>query len=475
MFVCSKVDVDKKAKAYDNDEDTDDESCETDAFDEQLLFNEAQKKKFAVFQKLKDLDFLPSDAEIGSCRIFHGISAETVEKAREENLKNAATMSFDHLELCILEKLESSLRRESKRVLSTLMSAQEMILSSVVDKQRTLAVTVSSLPEAYKDAVKMELSVFSMILDLIVNGQSITNTIGSVLEKLAVIFLKDGEDYQFNTMNDSKEALVDEFCREMKGAILDRAFNVLKRSIRRALRQSLFQSIIKVEQITEVVGDPLISRLMQRIYANEYQPKKNRDKKGFLGLYVVLEGVLESFRSAVDSALRTEIFRQLNEFNVEEVGSSQPRPRDSSWRRKVVQTLLSNIDCKLLTKKVVETCREALSSKHQQFTKDVRDFRSLNEILSAAGVESTIKRLRSDYVPQVAELAVKGHALQYVIERGGPPILGEQITSTAHGQVFSCSNPLWCANRDSCVKVITKSAVGVEVWNQTMLDCMHTK
>lgn len=478
MFVCSKVDVEPKAKAFDRDEPDDAEDDDThDPFDEEL-FKQAQKKKYEVHRKLKNLDFLPSDDEIGSSSLFHGVSARTVKLSRKKGLRNAATMSFENLELCIFEKLESSLRKESKKALSILLSTQEMILTSVVDKERTLAVAVTSTTNAYHHAVDTELAIFSLILELVVKGKSITNAIGSELEKLAVIFINEGEKYQFKANGEMRDAvLVEEFCSEIKGSILDRTFNVLKRAVKRDLRRSLVLSALKVKMLTESIENALIARFISRAYAREYhQEMKQMDRESLAKKCAVLDGILESFSTGIDVALRRELEGHLDDFDLKEVGPSRPKPRDSSWRRMVVQTILSKINCQKLAKAVIQTCKAALTLKHQEFMQDAHKFQLLNQALSSPGVESMVTRLHTDYIPQVAELAVKGHALQYVIERGGPPKLGKKEICTAHGQVHSCSSPLWCADRESCmVKVVTKSAVGSEVWNQTMRDCMHTK
>ena len=480
MFVCSKVDVEEKAKKYDRDDDDDDESQDDDTHDpfDQALFNQAQKKKFEVFQKLRNLGFLPSDDEIGSSSLFHGVSAKLVKLSRKKNLRNEATMSFESLELCIFEKLESSLRKESKKALSTLLSTQEMILTSVVEKEKTLAVAVSSAHGAYDEAVGNELSIFALILQLVVKSHVITNAIGSELEKMAVIFIKEGERYQFKASGKKEKALVEEFCSETAGSILDRTFNVLKRSVKRDLKRSLVSAALKVEVLANSVqNSPLISRFLQRAYASDdNQGSIQIDDKSLLRKCAVLGGILESFSTAIDITLRKELSRHLHDFDVKEVGSSAPRPKDKCWRVKVVQTMLSKINCKLLAVAVIETCEEALSLKHQEFIQETRKFQVLDQMLSSPGVESMVTRLRSDYVPQVAELAVKGHALQYVIERGGPPELGKIEMCSAHGQIHSCTSPRWCADRERCmIKVVTKSAVGSEVWNQTMKDCMHLK
>lgn len=476
MFVCSKVDVEQKAKDYDKDDDEGDSDDDThDPFDEEL-FKRAQRKKYEVHQKLKTLEFIPSDDEIGSSRLFHGVSAKMVKLSRKKNFRNAATMSFENLELCIFEKLESSLRKESKKALSILLSIQEMILTSVVDRERTLAVAMSSAPNAYDQALGIELSLFSLILELVVKRNSIINAIGSELEKLAVIFINEGEKYKFKANSKMKEAdLVEEFCSEIMGSILDRTFNVLKRSVKRDLKRSLFTSALNAELAKSTIESALMARFFSRAYGKEYHKEENPvDRKSLAQTCAVLEGILESFSTAIDVALRKELSRHLRDFDLKEVG--KPKPKDSSWRGKVVQAMLSKINSKLLGKAVILTCEEALSIRHKEFLQDAHKFHLLNKMLSSPSVESMVKHLRTDYVPQVAELAVKGHALQYVIERCGPPELGNEEMRTAHGQVHSCSSPLWCADRKSCmIKVVTKSAVGPEVWNQTMLDCMHTK
>ncbi|XP_031573993.1 uncharacterized protein LOC116307815 [Actinia tenebrosa] len=492
MFVCSKVDCDQTALSFDNDDD-DDEQKKT----EEELYELAQEKKEKLFRQLTRANFL-INSSMKDCPLFHGVSARNVKTARRGKLQNKETDAFNRFHRCILEKLEEALRRDGKRVLSELLSAQEMILNSVVNTRKSLSMTADLLPVMCDQALKTELSIFQANLKLGLKSFEVKSTIRHDLEQLASALLDEGESYniperntvqkEFQTIQQTvginpefleeiriEELLLMEFVSNLKGAILDRTFNVLKYSVQGVIREALSQAVGELIKLTQcdLITHPLISHLVQRIFG--VSTEAIQDTNGFLKLHVVLDGLLETVDSAVNSTLRQEISKPLSNFDVTTVGRN-PRPRDPLWRRKVVQTLISKLDYNHVGESVIEACDESLLRLHQLFRDTVENYRVLNAVLEKSCLSSIIDILRSDYVPHVAELAVRGHGLQYVIERGGPPELGEQVRSTSHSQLYSCFSPKWCAGRGSCVvKVVTKSAVGIDVWNQTMIDCMHSK
>lgn len=492
MFVCSKVDCNKRAHEYDKD----DEKGEEDEKGEDELYELAQEKKEKLFEQLTRAHFLLSTS-MQDCPLFHGVSAKNVKSARRSNLQNKETDAFNRFQHCILQRLEDALRRDSKRVLSELLSAQEMILNSVVNTRKSLSMTANLLPEICDQALKTELSIFQANLKLGIKSDEVKSTIRHDLEELASAILDEGESYiiperntiqkEFQTIQQSigvdpellqeiriEELLLMEFLSNLKGAILDRTFNVLKYSIQGVIREALSQAVGELIKLTQcdLITHPFIGHLVQRIFG--VSTEAEQDGNGFIKLHVVLDGLLETVDSAVNSALRQEISGPLSNFDVTTVGRN-PRPRDPLWRRKVVQTLLSKLDYNHVAESVITACDESLLKLHQLFRNTVESYRVLNSVLEKSRLSSIIQILRSDYVPHVAELAVRGHGLQYVIERG-PPKLGDQVRSTAHSQLYSCYSPAWCGGRESClVKVITKSAVGTDVWNQTMIDCMHSK
>ncbi|KAK3712990.1 hypothetical protein QZH41_014112 [Actinostola sp. cb2023] len=486
MFVCSKVDIDKQAQEYDNDDD------KQDLTDRYQL---ALKKKIEVFRQLKASYFLARDEEIDASLHFHGVSARNVEKARKHNEQNNDTRSFDRLHCCILEKLENALMKDSKKALGNLLSAQEMILCSVISARKSLSLTTHLIPSVCDQALKTELLIFQTTLKLGMKSDEIKNTIRRDLEQLSAGFLDEGENYQiidqrtmrkeFQTIQKTagidpellkqvriEELLVMEFTSAIKGAIVDRTFNVLKFSIHMVLKEVLSHAVREMIKLTQTVRNPLIGRLVKRIFGAPTS-ESEEDVNDFLQLHRILDGLLDSVDAAVNSTLRREISIPLSEFDVNEVGSN-PRPRDAHWRRKVVQTLLSKLDFKRVASSVIESCDESLLKLHKLFRDSVENYRTLNTIFDGANLTTTLQHLRSKYVPRVAELAVRGHSLRYVIERGVPE-LGVKIKSTAHGEIYSCASRHWCWDQKECmVKVVTKSEVGLEVWCQTMKDCINS-
>lgn len=494
VFVCSKVDKDKNAVLNDDKDENDEEDDDTDFKDpSQDIIELAMKKKQEVFRQLKEACFLGLNDDIDSSVNFHGVSARNVETARRKSKQNHDTRCFDRFHCAILQKLEDALKKDSKKALDNLLTAQEMILLSVVNTKRSLSHSANLIPSVCDQALKTELSIFQTTLKLSFKSVEIKETIRRNLEQLSVVFMDEGEHYQLadggtvmkelKTITESaeidpellkqvrlEELLVMEFTSTIKGAILDKTFNILKVTIHGVLREVLSQAVGELIKLTQSVRNPLIGRLVKRIFGASTEPQE--DVNSFLKLQMILDGLLDSVDGAVNSTLRKEISGPLSEFSVNDVGKN-PRPRDKHWRRKVVQTLLSKLDYQHVADRVIETCDESLLKLHKLFRETVESYRALNKILERDNLTLTVEKLRSNYLPRVAELAVRGHAIRYAIERG-PPVLGDHIKSTAHGRILSCSSRQWFGGKEEAmVKVCTKSAVGADVWHQTMIDCLH--
>lgn len=466
MFVCSKVDVDESAKKYDRGDDDDD--CEDGADESQENPKLMRDKKMAVFKQLKKDGFLPPEEQIDSSELFHGLSSTLVKRDRKKELKTLATMSFEHFELCILEKLESALRKQSKRDLSALLTAQELFLASVVGTQRNWALAARQFEKDCKRAKDVEEAIFTMVERLINKGDSIVKTIKHDIEKLSEILLKEARDYQYTTWGTKKEVLVEAFSCHIKGTILDRAFNVLRRSFQRVLKQSLLKTAILTELRKEI--NPFFRRMLQRTLGYECDLQQlDKDPERF-EIYSVLEKVIDSIGSDVDVLLRKQIKSQLESVDIKQIGTA-PRPEDPLWRREVVNSLLAKIDIKYLSNEVIHTCERALLKKRQEFKAGIETVALLNVVFPAEG---KLDDIRTKHTPHVAHLAVRGHSLRYVIEQG-PPELGPQIQTTQHGHLYCCTSPLWVHGDDCVVKVVKRGDVKQSVWSQTMLDCMHFK
>ena len=132
MFVCSKIDQDRKGKAYDGGNDIDDEeSTDFSRLSEEDL-NYCVTKKEKVFRQLKNFSLLSMEEQMESTVHFHGVSARSVAKARRHKILTYHTLSFDRFQCSILRELESALKKDSKKALGNLLTAQEMIFLSAV-------------------------------------------------------------------------------------------------------------------------------------------------------------------------------------------------------------------------------------------------------------------------------------------------------------------------------------------------------
>jgi len=494
MFVCSKVDHDNKAKAFDKGEDIDGEDL-SDTSDSEATRLYCQEKKLKVFRQLQSSSFLSIDEQLESTVRFHGVSALNVAKSRKHDTINYDTLTFDRFHCSILKELESALKKDSKKALGNLLTAQEMIFLSSVSARKSLSHTAYLIPSLSDQALKTELHLFQTTLRLGFKCDEINESIRRRLESLSVSFMDEAEHYQqidqktiaeqFQTMKLTeaidaellKEVrieglLVQEFTSTIKHAILEKTFNVLKYYIHSALKDALSEAVGELIKLTQIARDPLIGRLIKRIFGASYESED--EVHSFLKLHMILDGLLDTIDTAVSSTLRRSISTPLSEFDVATVGNN-PRPHDVHWRRKVAQTLLSKLDYRKIANSVITTCDDALLGLHQRFRETVESYHRINQVINAGNLTSTLQELRTNYVPRVAELAVKGHSLGYAIERGRP-VLGSPFKPTEHGRIYSCASPRWSTGQDeSLIKVITKSGVGVEIWNQTMIDCLHAR
>lgn len=460
--------MEENALKYDHEDEDDDQDHEDGEDECQKRFDLAQQKKIAVFNELKRLSFLPPDDQMDSSELYHGVSAKLVKQARKQKLHNDALMSFEHFENSILEKLESSLRKQVKRELSVLLSAQEMFLTTAVDAQRDMDVKSTKMKDDIHRFKETEQAIFTMIEQVIDRDASIVKAVGHDLEKLSAILLKEAEGFKYTTKGSSNAKLAEEFSREIKGSILDRSFNVLRQSFRRALQASLVDSVLITELNTLL--NPLIRRLFQRAMVDSEDtslPREDSLGKFVVSKAVALGDVISSVSKDVDTLLRSRLNTQIDTFDITKTYTTRPMPNDRLWRRKVVQDILSKIDIKQLTDEVILACQKRLVNKR----KKINDMITTIELLIGLSGNTKI----AGYLPQIAHLAVRGHSLRYVIERGVPE-LGQELQNTAHGRLFSCSSPYWVVGcGSSMVKVVNKNGVKDAFWDQTMRDCMHFK
>ena len=154
---------------------------------------------------------------------------------------------------------------------------------------KSLSHTAFLVPSLSDQALKTELHIFQTTLKLTFNCDNISENIRRHLERLSVDFMDEAEHYQeidqgtitreFQSMQKTAEIdpellkqvrieglMVQEFMITIKAAILEKTFNVLKFYIHGTLRGALSEAVGELIKLTQIARDPLIGRLVKRIF-----------------------------------------------------------------------------------------------------------------------------------------------------------------------------------------------------------------
>ena len=488
MYVCNKVDTTQGAQEFDKREDDEDGSDDDG--------NESREvsKEEKVFNQLKEKEFVSGDSW-QKCRVFHAISAKEVKKERVGKRPSEATRRFKRFESSLQHLLGTVMKTHSRRVVQKLLVLQESFVN-VVQVQRTMITQRAFvLPQIIKKGNEVEMKIYESLSALTFASRESKSTIVESIQSLKQEFTHEAELYEAvnerTLEHDAQTMLVTElsalsmsdlgpllnvdfvlerFLSDMKSSILERTCNCLGICVESVMKD-LVNGITKaVIDFNEDLANPTVTRILEESYDIQFPAVKAKTDEL---LQIVLNGLLDSIKEAVNVALRQEISGPLSakQFST----YSKKDVQNKAARQSMVQSLLETINEEHVAESVHEACSCRLRKMHELFGAAMTSLESLQTDFANCQVESRLEEFRVHFTPQIRTLAVEGMALKNMQNRG-PVELGVRIAETHHGVIYDCISERWCRASPSgqcAVKVLKKVDFSIDCWNQTAVDLVN--
>ena len=488
MFVCNKVDTSAGAATFDTRSSDDLDS------DEEGTVRKVDKQKI-VFSQLQHHRLIADSESFDTCSSFYGISAQNVREDRRKKTCSRATELFSKFEDGLLGILEDTVKRQTKQVVSKLVFLQMSLVKAMGRSGQTLPRMFGS-PLEFDTAKSIEKSLYTTLTETITSEEKLGMLVNCSLLNLEEQFML--EAFQFHTTMQVSPAqeleahlnyllLVKEnskynctfswhkedapflrFLIVLKGLILDRTFNDLRRIFEGFLNRA--KDRIKVH--SRNIVNPLLRHAFDIAYGSDL-PKTEKSllaDKPSLEVFVILRGVVSKvlrkalYEGVIEGLIHAMEWKSLNAgFNL----------ADKQTRRKIVELIVSKFSCQRITHSLSVACKDVLDAVHNAFLKVVDDLSGLNDLVSNNWSQQ-LEELAALYIPTVRHLVVQGLALQFLLNNG-PLTLGAALKSTKHGVIHDCTG--WAGEAftgDCVVKVIEEEKVEADVWAQTAVDLINT-
>ena len=490
MFVCNKVDISVGAQTFDARS-----SDELDS-DEEKTERRVDKQKI-VFAQLQHHGLIAENESYDSCSSFYGISAQNVREDRRKKISSRATELFSKFKEGLLGVLEETVKRQAKQVVNKLIFLQTSLVRAMGRTRQVLPDMLGS-PLEFDTAKGVAKSLYDSLTSTIGSEEKIGMVVNCNLLNLqekfireavhfhtteqvypeqelearvnGLLFLKENSKYHRKLAWNKDDVPFLRFLIVVRGLILDRTFNDLKRG---------FESFVnRAKEVIEVHSRNIINPLLRHAFGVAYGsdlPKTESSSlpnKPSLELPVLLTpAVSKALRKVLREILIEGLLHAMewkssiaNDFNM----------ADAQSRRKIIELIVSKFSSQRITHAICVACKSLLDTVHEAFLKLVDDLTGLNDLVSNKWSQQ-LEEMAALYIPSVRHLAVQGFALQFLLNHG-PLTLGPELKSTKHGTIHGCSG--WTGEVSAgefVVKVIKEKKVEPDVWAQTAVDLINTR
>jgi len=252
----------------------------------------------------------------------------------------------------------------------------------------------------------------------------------------------------------------------MKGVILDKTFNDLKRNFEEFLKGKK-----DVQLHSRNILNPQLKYALSLAYGANAKTSTLQDESSEeLSLHLtklvskVLRRVLsEVLIEGIAHAMEWKLKSSNADFNV----------ADKPTRKKILELVLSKFSSQRITHSIVVALQDRLETAHIVFFKILDSLTVVNEVISNTSAHQ-LEEMTALYIPSLRHLVVQGFALQFLLNNG-PLILGATLKATKHGTIHGCTG--WTGEVSAgefVVKVIEEEKVEPDVWAQTAVDLINT-
>ncbi len=502
MFVCNKVDTSTGAETFDARS-----SDELDSDEEETV--KKVDKQNIVFSQLQGHGLIAESESYETCSSFYGISAQNVREDRRRKICSKASELFSKFEDGLLGILEDTIKRQTKQVVGELIFLQMSLVHAMGRSRQALSRMFGS-PLEFDTAKSVEKSLHTTLTETIASEEKIgmlvnCNVLGleekfmpaalqfratvqvpvevSSLDRL-VASLQELEDnlnflylllsvtvkrpkYNFPVSLIENDAPFLRFLISMKGVILDKTFNDLRRTFEGFLRG--------VRNLVEVHSRNIVNPSLRHALDLAYGSSLSRTKDSLSDQ--PSEGLFAHLTSLVSKVLRTVLTEVLIEGLIDAMewksSNANLNIADEQSRRKILELILSKFSTQRIAQAISVAFKEILEEVHNLFFKLMDSLTVFADVISNHSSQQ-LEEMAALYIPTVTHLVVQGFALQFLLNNG-PLTLGQALKSTKHGMIHDCTG--WAGESftgDSVVKVIEEEKVEAEVWAQTAVDLINT-
>jgi len=489
MFVCNKVDTSAGAQIFDGRS-----SDELDS-DEEETDRKVDKQRI-VFAQLQHHGLIAESESCDSCSSFYGISARNVREDRLKKTCSRATELFSKFVDGLLSLLEDTAKRQAKQVVNKLIFLQTSIVHAMGRTRHVLPRMLGS-PLEFDTAKCVEKCLYDSLASTIGSEEKIGMVVNRNLLNLKEKFMR--EAVHFHTTEQVSPAhelearmnyllLVNEnskyhrrftwkkddvpflrFLIILKGLVLDRTFNDLKRG---------FGGFVdRAKEVVEVHSRKIVNPLLRHAFGVAYGSSLPKSETSSLLNKPSLE-LPEHLIPVMSKALRKELSEimiegLLHAMEWKSLNANDFDLADTQSRRKILDLIMSKFSSQRITHAICIACKGLLDAVHEAFVKVMDDLTGLNDLVSKKW-SLQLEEMAALYIPSVRHLAVQGFALQFQLNNG-PVTLGPKLKSTEHGTIYDCTG--WTGEVSAgefVVKVIKEEKVEPDVWAQTAVDLINS-
>ena len=490
MFVCNKVDTSAGAQMFDTRS-----SDELDS-DEEKTERKVDKQKI-VFEQLQHHGLIAACESYDSCSLFYGISAQNVREDRRKKTVSRATELFSKFEEGLSTVLEETVKMQTKQVVNKLVFLQRSLVHAMGRTRQVLPRMLGS-PLEFDTAKSIEKSLYDSLTATIGSEEKIGMVVNCNLLNLgekfmreavhfqtteqvspaqeletrmnSLLLLKENSKYHRKLTWNKEDVPFLRFLIVLRGLILDRTFNDLKRA---------FGGFVDgAKEVAEVHSVNLINPLLRHAFEVPYGSGLPNTESSSLPNKRSLEPLPVLLTQAASKALRkvlSEIMIDglLHAMEWKSLHADDFNMADTQSRRKILELIISKFSSQRITHAICVAFKGLLDMVHGAFLEVMDYLTGLNDLVSN-NWSRQLEEMAALYIPTVRHLAVQGFALQFLLNHGALT-LGPELKSTKHGTIYDCTG--WTGEvsaREFVVKVIKEEKVEPEVWAQTAVDLINS-
>lgn len=261
MFLCNKTDTTEEAEHYDSD-----------------ATSQALSKQETVFAELKKLNLLPEEDDIGSCQVYHGVSAKNIRSARINKMENDFTENFARFQRCFQMVLANSIKRQIKLAIEGMLSVQEQFILAIGD----LSASSQNLSKFLSVASETEKEVMRVLLEKVSGNLVSKETINELLHRIKEETVEEAKCYrkseggtdpgvqaalsQFKGKSRAEVEGALRFISDMTCTISHKVATTILRTFGRSLEATISASSEDLQRAIEQITLPSLRRALARLW-----------------------------------------------------------------------------------------------------------------------------------------------------------------------------------------------------------------